>query len=192
VALCPHYRDHEESWPGGFFRDEEADRRIVEANPVPDDAIDLADFRIAGQTVTYRGRHVVAWRCDAVGDLVAFAGNACTGIVVNGRGFTWADGPVDIAWHPLPPGADAADLDRRPLYRVWCDTPGRVRVPLKLPAGPGPEVWRGALVSSRRREVVGRAGYGDRLVPFEVADGRLVLDVDDELVGHWLYVVKTK
>ncbi len=192
VALCPHYRDHEESWPGGFFRDEEADRRVIEANPVPDDGIDLADLRVAGQTVTYRGRHAVAWRCDDRGNLAAFAGNACTGISVDDRAFTWADEPVDIAWHPLPPAADAPELDCRPLYRVWCGAAGRVRIPLNLPDAPGLEVWRGAFVTQRKREGFGRAGYGDRLVPFEIAGGALILNVDEELAGHWLYVVQAK
>ncbi len=192
VALCPHYRDHEESWPGGFFRDEEADRRILEANPAPDDGIDLADLRVAGHTVTYRGRHAVAWRCDDRGNLAAFAGNACTGINVDGRTFTWADKPVDIAWHPIPPAADAPHLDCRPLYRVWCGTTGCVRIPLNLSDASGLEVWRGAFVTQRKREGFGRVGYGDRPVPFKVADGALILDVDEELAGHWLYVVRAK
>jgi hypothetical protein len=192
MALCPHYRDHEESWPGGFFRDEEADRRIVAANPVPDDAIDLAGFHVAGQTVAYRGRHAVAWRRAAAGNLVAFAGNDCTGITLDGRAFTWADEPVDIAWHPIPPAADTPELDHRPLYRIWCGAAGRVAVPLNLPDAAGLEVWRGAFVTQRKREGFGRAGYGDCLVPFEIAGGALILNMDEELAGHWLYVVQAK
>ena len=193
VALCPHYRHHEESWPGGFFRDEEDDRRILAENPLPDDAFDLRELHIAGQAVTYHGRHAVAWRRGADHGLLAFSGRQCTGIELDGRGYSWSDRPLDIAWHPL--GPEQALPGCRPLYRVWCGSRARVRVPLNLDAGDaGLQVWLGALVPGdlrqRRREVIGRAGYGQRPVPFQIDNGALVLDIDDELREHWLYVVR--
>ncbi len=80
VAACPHFRDYPENWPGGFFRDEELDQRIMLDNPPPDNSLALRELRVAGQTVDYRGRHSVVWRCDAAGRLIAFAGFECTGI----------------------------------------------------------------------------------------------------------------
>jgi len=191
VALCPHYRHHEESWPGGFFRDEEADRRALEENPVPDDTIDLQEFRIAGQSVTYHGRHAIAWRRGTSSELVAFAGHECTGIVIDGRSFSWADQPVDIAWHPLRPEQQLPDVHT--LYRVWCGTPAKVRLPFNLADVESLEVWQGAFHPggrSLRKDACGRAGYGEHQVPFQVVDGQLIVDVDDVLCGHWLYVVR--
>ena len=84
----------------------------------------------------------------------------------------------------------------RPLYRVWCGSEGRVSVPLNLEAGPNTEVWLGALhpgtLQQRRRETRGRVGYGYRRVPFDVVEGSLQVEVDDDLAGHWLYVVRRK
>lgn len=202
LALCPHYRDHEESWPGGFFRDEKEDAKIMAETPPPDDTIELRDFHLAGQTVTYHGRHAVAWRRAEDGGLLAFAGIACDGITVDGNRVTWADHPVNIAWHPLAP--EHATPAHQPLYRVWCEcgelpageSAARMRVPLQLDGAAGIEVWLGAYdpgtTTKRRRENYGRAGYGLRPLPFTVADGSLILEVDEETSGHWFYVVRAK
>jgi hypothetical protein len=188
TALCPHYRHHPESWPGGFFRDLELDARLMEQNPPPDDTISLDGLRLAGQTVIYQGRHAVAWRRDADGGLIAFSGRACTGIELDGLLYAWAETPVDVAWHPL--GAEHAIDGYTPLYRVWCGTEGRVRLPLGLSGEPGLQVWRGALVPAGGRNAAeGRVGYGYGQVPFSVEEGALALDVDAESAERWLYVV---
>lgn len=193
IAVCPHYRHHAESWPGGFFRDQEHDQRIMQQNPPPDDTLDLSDLHLAGQSVTYSGRHAVTWRRNASARLVAFAGFECTGIQVDRTAYAWSEEPVDIAWHPLQPDHETEDY--RPLYRVWCDTEGRVSVPLGLRDAQGIELWRGAHLPGRgrgRRASYGRVGYGDRQVPFRLGEGTLEITVDGETAGHWLYVVRRK
>jgi hypothetical protein len=195
IGLCPHYRTHEESWPGGFFRNEEIDVAAIEANPVPDDAIELDRFRVAGDTVTYRGRHAVVWRKDAAGHLVGFSGIDSSGITLDGTAYAWADEPVSLAWHPLKPEHETSDY--RPLYRIWCGSEAQLSVPLNLAAGVGLELWVGAYepmnTKRRRREGQGRAGYGERQLPLELdADGNLVVDYTEDLAGHWLYVVEPK
>lgn len=193
LGLCPHYRTHEESWPGGFFRDEKVDEQVMRVNPVPDDAIGLVDFGVAGQRITYRGRHALVWRLDEAGNLLGFSGIDSTGMTVNGRTFTWSDAPVSVAWHPLLPEFETDAY--RPLYRVWCGSEGTLRIPLNL-QGRNVEVWLGAYEAGntrrRRREGQGRAGYGERQVPFAGEDGALVVDYSEDLVGHWLYVVEPK
>lgn len=191
VAIAPHYRDHAESWPGGFYRDAAQDVRLLAENPIPgSDAIDLNALYIAGQTVSYLGRHAVAWRYDAgTGRLVAFAGTETTGITVDGAHFAWSDAPVDIAWHPLGEayGTDAS----LPHVRVWVGTPGQVRVPLGLSEGEF-ELWQGAYRPGRsaaRDPVHVGVGVGARQIPFSVEGGDLLIDVDETIVGHWLYVV---
>jgi hypothetical protein len=191
VALCPHYRRHAESWPGGFYRDAELDEALLAENPPPDDAIALEALSVAGQTVSYVGRHAVAWRCDGQGRLRAFAGSACTGITLDGVAYRWSEAPVDLAWHPL--GEAFATEDVVPLYRIWVGVTGDVRVPLALPEG-DVEVWLGAYKPGRtpaEEPVHSRVGYGARRVAFELGeDGALQMTVDTATVGHWLYVVK--
>jgi hypothetical protein len=192
TALAPHYRDHEESWAGGFFRDVDADQRILEEYPAPSDEIDLHDFQVAGQTISYQGRHAVAWRCSPDGKLAAFAGIRCTGIVLNGTSITWSDLPVDIGWHPVSPTQKAPGFT--PLCRVWCGTPADVRLPLDLTSDPAIQVWLGADVGGfnhrKGKESFGRTGYGMKQVDFEVDQGWLMLRINEETAGNWLYVVK--
>jgi hypothetical protein len=190
LAVSPHFKDYPENWQGGFFRDAADDARVVAANPLPNDGIELRDWHVAGQSVRYHGRHSVVWRCDATGRLIAFAGYACTGITLNGVTYQWAVQPVDIAWHPLP--VSSRTQQYTPLYRVWCGIAAQVRLPLALGDAPI-EVWRGAYIPREgraRRASAGRAGYGERQVAFSRNGNDLLLDVNDETCGHWLYVVQ--
>jgi hypothetical protein len=195
VALAPHFRTHEENWPGGFFRKPEEDAAALQENPLPADRLELVDFQVAGQSVTYTGRHAVAWRRGENGELPAFAGTECTGIRLDGQVYTWSEAPVDIAWHPLRPDQHMPGIEA--LYRVWVNGEGRVCVPLGLEPGAGLEVWLGTHLPAwqgRRRSApthdYARAGYGLRAAPFALLNGDLVLEVDDRLREHWLYVVK--
>jgi len=193
VALAPHFRHYEETWPGGFYRDAKVDEEVLRSNPLPDDALVLEEMHVAGQSVTYRGRHAVTWRRNEGGQLIAVAGYECTGIQLDGQSFLWASESVDIAWHPLRP--EHALPDCEPLYRVWCGSQGAVSVPLHLADVQGIEVWQGAYVPRRsRRATTGyrRVGYGQRKLPFELAEGALRLDVDEEMAESWLYVVRRK
>jgi len=189
-ALCPHYRTHAESWPGGFYRDPELDKRLILQNPVPSDLIDIQSLAVAGQLLTYIGRHAVAWRYEQK-RLLAFAGERCTGITINDQHFAWSDTPVDIAWHPL--GTVYATAEFNPLYRVWCGNSGKVRIPLDV--DDNIQIWRGVRVSGGRRadEILRpRLGYGDEQMPFDVVKGTLILNIDEDMCGYWLYVVKHK
>ena len=190
LAVCRHFKDYPENWPGGFFRDEAEDQRIIAAHPLADDRIDLHDWRVAGQTITYQGRHAVAWRCDPSGRLIAFAGIGASGISVNGAAYQWADRPVDVAWHPL--SASQSTDKCVPLYRVWCGSTGRISLPLPL-GNTHIEVWLGAHMpwgNRARKALFGRAGYGEHPIPFTFEEGNLILTIDDETSGHWLYIVQ--
>jgi hypothetical protein len=193
LAVAPHFRHYEEAWPGGFFRDAAVDEQIVRDHPLPDDAIALDGWRVNGQTITYRGRHAVIWRCNAAGRLIAFAGCQCTGIELNGQRWTWAAQPLDIAWHPLQPEQQTDAY--LPLWRVWCGSPGRAELPLDLHDDGNVELWLGGLqptITPWRQQSSGRAGYGERQLPLTTVQGRLALEVDETLAGRWLYVVRRR
>jgi hypothetical protein len=190
LAMCPHFKDYPENWPGGFFRDEEADRRLMLERPVAPDTIDLCGWQVAGQTVSFQGRHALAWRL-ADGMLKGFAGYECSAITIDGKTYRWADVPVDIGWHPL--SAAQATPEYVPLFRVWCNTPASIHVPLNL-RDDNIQVWRGAYApwgDRARRGAHGRAGYADCQVPFVVsASGDLEMTIDEQSCGCWLYVVR--
>jgi hypothetical protein len=194
LALAPHFSLVEESWSGGFFRDPEKDSQVLENLCLPDDHLILDGLRLVGQVICYQGRHCVSWRCKD-GRLQAFAGLDCTWITLDGQEYRWADSPVDIAWHPLKP--EQAINGFLPLYRVWCNTPGPVHIPLGLSSTPGLGVWLGAPLATRRRKREAPAyaglpvGYVFRQFPFELAGGDLRLTIDDDTCGHWLYVCQT-
>ena len=193
LAAGPHYKDYPENWPGGFFRDEDTDQRLMQEQPPPSDAIDLHDQPIAGQIVTYQGQHAFVWRREGK-SLIGFAGYGCCAITLNGVEHRWSDEPVDIGWHPL--ASTQATSSFEPLYRVWCNTPGSIHVPLNL-TDDNVQVWRGAYVPwggrRQRGAARGRAGYVDRQVPFIVsASGNLELVIDDQSCGYWLYVVRPR
>jgi hypothetical protein len=194
LAVSPHYRWHEENWPGGFFRNPEMDLSALEANPLPDDAIHLRDFRLAGQEVSYAGRHCLAWNLAGPGRLVAFAGLGCSSIRLNGQEYRWSEEPVDVAWNPLP--GDQAVEGYQPLFRVWCGTVAAIRLPLMLENPDNLEVRLGASLPRSRtrrgrpRSEAARAGYTTQKLSFQVDAGDLVLMVTEEIRDHWLYVIR--
>ncbi|MCP4164899.1 MAG: hypothetical protein GY759_03265 [Chloroflexi bacterium] len=193
IALAPHYRHHEESWPGGFFRDAEIDAQVLLDNPLPEDVIDLQNWPVAGQTLSYQGKHAVIWRRNRQGDLIGFAGEGCTGIELDGRSWAWTDQPIAIAWHPL--SAEHATSQFEPLYRLWVGDVCNARIPLRLPADEGLEIWAGAQLAGANamgQETDGRVGYAHTHMPFTRTDSELLLDIDADFVSRWLYVVLRK
>jgi hypothetical protein len=190
LAACPHFKDYPENWQGGFFRNIEDDQRVIREHPLAPDTINLQDWHIAGQQVSYQGHHAFAWRMIN-GTLAGFAGYQCSNITINGVIYQWALQPVDIAWHPLTPAQSTEQT--LPLYRVWCNTAAQIHLPLNL-MGQDIQIWRGALVpwgEKPRRTAQGRAGYADQQVPFRLSpQGDLELWIDEQTCGHWLYVVQ--
>jgi hypothetical protein len=176
TALAPHLREYEEDWPGGFARDPEADRLVLERHPPPSDAIHLRGLAVNGHRVTYDGSGAVAFRLDARGELMAFAGYGARRITVDGRDTVFADGDMPLAaWAPVPA---ARCLPGGAVYQVFCRGTGTLRVPAgAMPErvtvfaeGPRPGS-RGAPVTSRREA------------------GALALDITPAASGRWLYVV---
>lgn len=201
-AVSRHFRLHEENWQGGFFRDAEQDKKALSGIPLNTQSIELTEFRMTGQTISYKGEHCLAWRLGEDGHLLAFAGLACEAIVINGIEYRWSTSPVHIAWHPMSPGMQVEGY--KPLYRVWLgsvtDSPQelQVRIPLNLDAEQNLEMWAGASLPllrqprGRLRSSGLMVGYGDRQIPFNLERGSLVLDLKEDFEEHWLYLVERK
>jgi hypothetical protein len=176
IAVAPHLTLMEESWPGGFARNTEADRKAMQANPPPSDRLRLSGFRVNGRTVTYQGSGAMAFRVGAGGALEAFAGNHTREISIDGRRTVFAESPVEqIAWAPIP-------AERRvpngAIAQILVRGTGRIRVPVAA-AGTGVKAFaEGA-----------RPGSRGAAVAVEFEDGMLILTVTPQLSGRWIYVV---
>lgn len=128
TALAPHYRQIVECWPGGFHRDAKQDQEILKNHPLPSGDIQLRDFHVNGHAVTYTGELAVAFRQDPAGRLIAFAGNRCRSITIDGKDFVFATKEMGLAaWAPLLP-------ERRvpggAVVELWVSGDGRMQVPL--------------------------------------------------------------
>jgi hypothetical protein len=172
VSIARHLRELEEDWPGGFARDEEADKRYIDENPPPSEALQLRDFRVNGHTVSYDGSQVVTFRVDDNGDLIAFAGHGCRGITVDGRETVFADQPMPlVVWAPIP---EERRVDGGAVAQIRAHGSGTIRIPSAAVPGNVELVAEGPTPGSRGEPVPSRR-EGDALV--------------FEATGRWVYVV---
>ncbi len=175
VALAPHLRDLEESWPGGFARKAEEDAVLLEKLSLPSDRISLKDFKINGREVSYEGAHALTFRVNDAGALIAFAGRDAQSIVVDGVETHFAEQPMPlVAWAPVPeerrvPGGAVLIL----FY--WGQ--GELSIP-------APELSESAMV-----HVEGAApGSRGAALPARMEAGRLMLHAPAEYANRWIYI----
>jgi hypothetical protein len=103
ISMAPHLKSVAEQWPGGFHRDQEVDRQIVERLELPSEQISLVDFKVAGHAVSFTGQRAMCFRTGVDGALIAFAGHGCDRIELDGKQFVFADRPFPrISWGPVP------------------------------------------------------------------------------------------
>ena len=134
-------------------------------NPLPADPIEVQEQWIAGHRVSYRGRHIVAFRVDGAGTLLGFGGYQAQGIRIDGREHRFAERPLDfLAFAPVP---EARRVPAGALMMIWVQGQGEVRIP--VPAG---------LSKARVYEQGALAGSVSAETPSTVRDGQLVLDLD--------------
>lgn len=179
VALAPHLRWMEESWPGGFSRDAEADRKIMAENPPPSDRLSVAGLRVAGHTVTYEGKGAVAFRAGVQGELAAFAGRGSKEITLDGRRTVFADQPLEqVGWAPV---SAERRVEGGALAEIRVRGAGRVRIPATGWPAECELVAEGAKPGSRGKPVAARR-----------EGGAVVFDVTPEVSGRTVYVVAGK
>lgn len=143
TVVAAHYRNHVESWPGGFHRDSKQDAQILEANPLPSDLLELQDFKVNGHRVNYRGRRIVAFRIGRAGELIAFGGYDCTGLEVDNKPFRLSTQPfAQLAWAPV---AEERKIPRGAVMEFWIDGEGDVSIPLPPQISEGQLLFSGAL-----------------------------------------------
>lgn len=90
IIITRHYKNHRETWDGGFSRNVEADEKALKANPLPSAEIKIANFKVDGHEVNYTGRLTVGFRLENKG-LIAFDGQDCNGITIDGMSYEFSD-----------------------------------------------------------------------------------------------------
>ena len=176
VAITPHLKGIEETWHGGFARDQKRDEEYIKDHPLPTFDVHLSDFKVAGHTVTYDGRGAMSFRVDAEGTLVAFAGGACKGITIDGRQTSFTnDNLGQFAFAPVP-----ANRRVKGGAVMLCIAYGTGA--LRLPARNLPEnlelVAEGPTPGSRGANV-----------PIKRAGDMIEFAVTPAISGRWLYFV---
>jgi len=128
VTLAAHYHRHEERWGGGFHRNAEEDTKLLAGHPLPSDRLELSQFKVAGHTVDYRGRLLLAFRLSAKGDLLAFGGYDCSSVTLDGVKHAFSDQPfAHLSWAPVQ---EARRVPRGAVAEIWLQGEGEVRLPV--------------------------------------------------------------
>lgn len=168
TSIAVHYRHHEESWPGGFHRDDKQDAEILAKNPLPSDALQLRGFRVNGRSVDYDGILTVAFRLDDRGRLLAFAGHHSASITVDGRETVFASQPMALAaWSPVLPERQIAG---GATLELWMHGDADVTVPLPAGVTKGEVYFQGVTAGA----------FGAKL-PSQCGDGTLRI----KAASHW-------
>lgn len=176
VAIAPHLRDLEEGWPGGFVRKPEEDARALEGRQLPSEALELADFAVAGHRVSYTGSQCVTFRVDDAGNLLGFAGAGAREITVDGKATAYADAPMPfVAWGPVEPNRR---VPGGAVLQMQVHGTGTVRVPAFGLPEPLQFFREGAQPGSRGAAVTARKEGEQWLV-----------DIDASVSGPWIYAV---
>ncbi|HWE60385.1 MAG TPA: hypothetical protein VHB98_01615, partial [Chloroflexota bacterium] len=173
----PHLRHVEECWPGGFARDEAEDHAILEHIALPSRALTLRNERIHGRRVDYEGTGAVAFRVDARGALIAFAGSGADRITVDGNETMFAEvGIREVAWAPV---AAARRISGGAVLQFRAVGAGHIHIPTT------------ADLSGAVTVVAEGAAPGSRGEPAPCAHdgGVLTLTITPELSGRWLYAL---
>jgi len=133
IAIAAHYRNHIESWPGGFHRNTAQDDEILKHNLPPSDSLEIDDLTVSGRRIRFRGTRVVAFREDDTRRLLAFAGHQTDRIRLDNREHVFADKPVGfIAWAPV---ALARQTPGGARLEIWVQGAARIRIPWPADGG---------------------------------------------------------
>ncbi len=102
VAVAPHFKGIVEQWPGGFFRNEEQDKPIVERLTLPPMQVRLEGQWVAGHQVSVSSTAPVFWRLNDQGELLAIACNRLNQFVADGKEKRVTSEPAQVAFALVP------------------------------------------------------------------------------------------
>ncbi|NUN94934.1 MAG: hypothetical protein HUU16_02060 [Candidatus Omnitrophica bacterium] len=176
VSVARHFREYEEGWSGGFARNAEEDKRILESRPLPTDEIHLEDFKVDGHSVTYSGSGSMSFRVDSAGNLAAFAGYACDRVTVDGRTTVFADSKVPhIGWGPVE---ENRQVPNGAVFQCQVHGAGSIRLPASLIPEKAEFIAEGERLGSR-----------SLAAPHQRDPSSVILEIPPQAAGRWIYAV---
>lgn len=165
TAIVRHYRNHKETWAGGFSRNIEEDAKALEANPLPSDEIELSGFKVNGHEVDFQGRLTMAFRVNENKELLAFEGEECNAVTIDGQIYQFSDTSLKkIAFAP------SLENSKNELL-IFVEGNGKVSIPLNASMHAG---------STTLRDEKGKR------IRFKVIDGTIRFDADKKTNNKWL------
>ncbi|SOE23192.1 hypothetical protein SAMN06298216_3586 [Spirosomataceae bacterium TFI 002] len=164
TAIVRHYKNHRETWAGGFSRNIEEDAAALKANPLPSNEIKLSDFKVNGHQVDFQGRLTMAFRVNENKELLAFEGEECDAIKIDGKIYQFSETPLTkIAFAPSL-GKSKNEL------MVFVEGKGKVSIPLNMSKYSGMK-----LKDEKGSEI-----------KFKKSDGSIQIELDNKSNGKWL------
>ena len=140
---------------------------------------DVAQVEIWDGTVEKRGDYQAQRiRVNGQGDLIAFAGNQCRQITIDGKTTIFSEEPLAlIAWAPIP---EERQVEGGATAQILVRGEGSARVPTSSLPEDFQLIAEGSTPGSRGTEVV-----------FQREADSVVIEVEGDAAGGWLYVVPT-
>jgi hypothetical protein len=165
TIVVRHYKSHKETWAGGFSRNQEEDDAVLKANPLPSDLISLENFKVNGHEVSYNGKLTMAFRTNEKQELIAFEGQNCSQIEIDGKLFRFSEEPMQkIAFVP------SLDDNKQEL-KIFVKGEGRIRIPIS------------DSLNSNNIKILDERG---NKIKYEILEKAIVLEVISKLSGKWL------
>jgi hypothetical protein len=127
ISIAPHFCRYVENWPGGFHRDQKQDEEILRNYPLPSPDLKLTKFRVAGHEIDYQGFLTVAFRLQDE-RLIAFAGQNCNAITLNGVEHEFANQQLLLAaWAPVLP---SRQIPGGAVMELWVEGEAEMQIPV--------------------------------------------------------------
>jgi hypothetical protein len=175
TIVASHYRNHPESWPGGFARDKAQDEEVMKENPLPSDKIALKDFKINGHEVTFDGRLIMAFNTDQNKNLIAFEGHDCNQVTIDGKTTEFANEKQKyIAWTPVPTNRQ---IPNKAFFQVFIKGSGEISIPFTTDRKKIKIFAQGKTLGSMGKEI-----------PYKLENNYLKIKVTDASSNRWLYL----
>ena len=160
TVLVKHYRHHRENWAGGFSRNEEEDKRALDVNPLPSDEMKINNLKVNGHTISYKGKLTMAFRMNEDNELIAFDGQNCNEVEIDGKKHQFSVNPVQkLAFAP------SLDKDKKEL-KILVKGEGQISIPL---------------TSTMNLKTIKLLDKDGKTIKFSIDKNTIIFDVNKEL-----------
>jgi hypothetical protein len=175
IAFAPHLIDVEEDWPGGFVRNSEEDAKVMAGRVLPTDTVRLQEQAMAGHTFTYEGTGAVSVRPGPQGGLLAFAGQNCAALTLDGVEYRFAEQPLAaICFAPVP---EERRVTGGAVFQFQVQGQGAVRIPAAGLQAPVKAFLQGPTPGSKGAET-----------PITLENGVLNINITGDNANRWIYI----